>query len=113
MNHGYFVWPATQDWLESLRWVAITFTILIALALAGSFVSYDGVIINGHPWLPVIRCKGCCFCGMTRSFCAMSSGYWREAAQWNRGGPILYIGGWFWLLGKVFYSFLYKFRNQH
>lgn len=112
MNNGNFCWPSAQDWWESLRWVFVTFTVLIALSLAGSFVSYEGVVVNGHPWLPLIHCEGCCFCGMTRSFCAMSSGRWNEAAQWNQGGPILYVSGWLWLLCTVFSFSLRRSRIQ-
>jgi hypothetical protein len=91
-------WPSACEWWQALCWVYLTFTFLIVLTMAGSFVSYERVITNGHPWLPNIYCKGCMFCGMTRSFCAMSNGLWQEAAHWNRGGPVLYVGGWLWLI---------------
>lgn len=94
-----FVSPGAGDWRLALRILLIVFTVLIALALAGSFVSYEQVLRDGHPWLPSYHCPGCIFCGMTRSFCALTSGHWREAWEWNRGGPFLYVGGWLWLLG--------------
>lgn len=93
------IWPNARNWWEALRWVLITFTVVIALAISGSFVSYEQVTTSGHPWLPQKRCTGCKFCGMTRSFCAMSNGRWQEAKQWNKGGPVLYTAGWLWLLG--------------
>jgi hypothetical protein len=30
----------------------------------------------------------------------MSSGEWRQAWQWNRGGPVLYTFFWLWLLAS-------------
>lgn len=92
-----FVMPTTDEWWDSLRWVLLVFTLLILLALLGSFVPYDRVVAEGHPWLPKKHCTGCPFCGMTRSFCAMTAGRLRDAAGWNRGGPVLYVGGWLWL----------------
>jgi Protein of unknown function (DUF2752) len=97
--NGYFAdLPGPREWWEASRWVLLVFTLLVALALAGSFVSYESVVAQGHPWLPRASCPGCPLCGMTRSFCAMSSGRWAEAAAWNGGGPVLYAGGWLWLL---------------
>jgi hypothetical protein len=93
--------PGAAQWWEALRWVWLTFTLLIALAVCGSFVNYQNVLTGGHPWLPRIVCKGCAFCGMTRSFCAISNGRWQEACAWNRGGPPLYVGGWLWLAGSA------------
>jgi Protein of unknown function (DUF2752) len=95
--------PSAAEWWQSLRWVLIVFTVLIGLALSGSFVSYQGVLTNGHPWLPRHYCPGCPFCGMTRSFCAMSSGEWRQAWQWNRGGPALYTLFWIWIVAAFVY----------
>ncbi len=95
-----FVWPDRHEWWAALRWVYLTFTILIVLTLAGSFVSYERVVTQGHPWLPAKRDHApCAFCGMTRSFCAMSAGRRQDAQQWNRGGPVLYAFGWAWLFG--------------
>ncbi|HEY3138504.1 MAG TPA: DUF2752 domain-containing protein [Blastocatellia bacterium] len=104
--------PAAGEWWDALRWVLLTFTFLMALAIGGSFVSYERVVADGHPWLPRVHCKGCMFCGMTRSFCAMSSGRWQEAENWNRGGPLLYVGGWLWLAGGavVFIRLAHKGR---
>ena len=85
----------------ALRVILVFFTVLIALAIAGSFISYERVVSQGHPWLPHYQCPGCIFCGMTRSFCALSSGHWHEAWAWNRGGPFLYAGGWLWLIGAA------------
>ena len=93
-----FVWPCAREGWEALRWVLLVFTLLVLLALAGSFFSYERVVAEGHPWLPRVHCAGCPFCGMTRSFCALSSGRWPEALRWNRGGPALYAAGWLWLL---------------
>ena len=92
-------WPGAGEWWEALRWVYLTFTLLVLLALAGSFVPYGRVLREGHPWLPRLECPGCAFCGMTRSFCALSAGKWQEAARWNQGGPFLYAGAWLWLAG--------------
>lgn len=93
-----FVWPSRRDWWESIRWVLLVFTLLVALTIICSFVSYQEVVAHGHPWLPHRVCPGCPLCGMTRSFCAMSSGRFAEAMRWNRGGPVLYIAFWLWLL---------------
>lgn len=90
-------WPSIREWWEALRWVALTFTVVVAATLSGSFVNYETVVASGHPWLPLVHCPGCVFCGMTRSFCAMSALRWQEAFEWNRGGPALYLGGWLWL----------------
>lgn len=98
---NYFVMPSAAEWWKSSRYVLLIFTILIALALAGSFISYEQVIARGHPWLPARQCPGCPFCGMTRSFCAMSSGRWEDALKWNRGGPTLYAIFWLWLLSGM------------
>jgi hypothetical protein len=97
-----FVWPSRRDWWEAIRWVLVVFTLLVALTLIGSFVSYQEVVAHGHPWLPHRVCPGCPLCGMTRSFCAMSSGRFAEAMHWNRGGPGLYISYWLWLLSASF-----------
>jgi hypothetical protein len=101
MNGQPSIWPSAHEWWEALRWVSFVFTGLIALTLAGSFVSFETVVTNGHPWLPRAHCPGCSFCGMTRSFCALSSLHWQEAWQWNRGGPLLYVSGWLWLGGTL------------
>ncbi len=89
-------WPTAREWWNALRWVALTITLLVAATLAGSFVSYERVVTKGHPWLPAKRCTGCMMCGMTRSFCALSHGRWREAYDWNPGGPALYVVAWAW-----------------
>ena len=91
--------PDAREWWSSLRWVFVILTLLTLAALLGSFVPYDVVLTQGHPWLPRRVCAGCPFCGMTRSFCAMSAGRFGDAVSWNRGGPVLYIGGWLWLAG--------------
>ena len=96
--------PSAAEWWHSIRWVLLVFTVLIALALTGSFVSYQSVVANGHPWLPRHYCPGCPFCGMTRSFCAMSTGEWRQAWQWNRGGPVLYVLFCMWLVAANVYA---------
>lgn len=90
-------WPSAREWWSALRWVALVYTLLVALALAGSFFPYERVVAEGHPWLPDFHCAGCPLCGMTRAFCALSAGRWREAAGWNRGAPALYAGFWLWL----------------
>lgn len=92
-----FGWPSFEEWCQALRWVLLAFTTVVVLALAGSFVPYERVLAEGHPWLPRRHCPGCVLCGMTRSFCAMSAGRWGEALGWNRGGPVLYAFGWLWL----------------
>lgn len=99
-----FAWPGRREWWEAARWVLLVYTVVVALTLAGSFSPYERVVAAGHPWLPRRVCPGCPLCGMTRSFCAMSSGRWAEAAAWNRGGPVLYACGWLWLLGAAFYA---------
>ena len=95
--------PSAADWWQSLRWVLLVFTLLVGLTLLGSFVSYERVVSVGHPWLPSYRCPGCLFCGMTRSFCAMSNGHWHQASEWNRGGPALYAFFWVWLFVVLAY----------
>jgi len=102
-NSFFLVLPTAAQWWQSMRWVLVVVAVLIAITLAGSFVPYEQVVREGHPWLPARQCPGCLFCGMTRSFCAMSSGHWKEASEWNRGGPVLYLVFWFWLM----LSFLY------
>src|SRR5688572_24531747 len=86
---------------------------LVALALLGSFVSYESVLAQGHPWLPTRQCPGCVFCGMTRSFCAMSSGRWQQASEWNRAGPIFYGAGWLWLLATTLVGFRLARKKFH
>lgn len=93
-----FIWPSAREWWEALRWVLLVFTLLVLLTMVGSFAPYERVVAQGHPWLPRVHCAGCPFCGMTRSFCALSSGRWHDAVRWNRGGPFLYAAGWLWLL---------------
>lgn len=95
--------PSAMEWWQSLRWVLLVFTLLVGFALLGSFVSYERVVSMGHPWLPSYRCPGCLFCGMTRSFCAMSNGHWTQASEWNRGGPALYLTFWAWFLVVLSY----------
>jgi Protein of unknown function (DUF2752) len=95
------IWPSAREWWQSLRWVYLTFTLLILIALAGSFIPYESVVADGHPWLPRNECPGCPLCGMTRSFCALSAGRFSEAVAWNRGGPVLYVCGWLWLFGSA------------
>jgi hypothetical protein len=100
-----FVWPSAREWWDALRWVLLTFTLLVALAIAGSFFSYERVLAEGHPWLPRFHCAGCPLCGMTRAFCALSAGRWHDAVNWNRGAPTLYVGFWLWLLAAcVFFA---------
>lgn len=98
------VWPTPSEWWRAFRPVYWTFTALVGLALAGSFVPYRQVVADGHPWLPRKQCSGCPFCGMTRSFCALSAGEPAEAVRWNPGGPLLYGAGWAWLAGAVLLS---------
>ncbi|HNJ42731.1 MAG TPA: DUF2752 domain-containing protein, partial [Acidobacteriota bacterium] len=113
MSNPRSPWPTLKDWWEALRWVLLVFTVVVALTLAGSFVSYETVLSSGHPWLPRTHCSGCLFCGMTRSFCALSSGHWAEAVRWNRGGPVLYSAGWLWLAGSlVVFSRLVRTRSR-
>ena len=95
--------PSATDWWRSIRWVLLVFTLSVSLTLVGSFVPYERVVSAGHPWLPSRHCPGCLFCGMTRSFCAMSSGNWEQASEWNKGGPALYAFFWLWLLAVVLY----------
>ena len=98
-----FVWPSAKEWWEALRWVLLTFTLLVALSIAGSFFSYERVLAEGHPWLPHFHCTGCPLCGMTRAFCALSAGRWQDGVRWNRGAPALYLGFWLWLLAASAY----------
>lgn len=89
---------AFHQWWLSLRWVGMTLSLMLALALAGSFVPYEYVLDHGHPWLPQKTCSGCALCGMTRSFCAMSAGRWGEANDWNPLGPLCYSLSWVWVI---------------
>ena len=98
-----FVWPSASEWWQALRWVLLTFTLLVALSIAGSLFSYERVLAEGHPWLPRFHCAGCPLCGMTRAFCALSAGRWQDAVRWNRGAPTLYIGFWLWLIAASIY----------
>lgn len=100
-----FVWPSAQDWWNALRWVLLTFTLLVALSLAGSFFSYERVVAEGHPWLPHFHCAGCPLCGMTRAFCALSAGRFDEALRLNRGAPALYALFWLWTAFALTYLF--------
>lgn len=109
LNVSQPTFPSAREWWEAIRWVVLVFTLLVAITLAGSFVSYETVTSQGHPWLPKIHCAGCLFCGMTRSFCAMSSGRWHDAWKWNLAGPFLYSFGWVWL-GLCIYL-LYKSKS--
>ena len=105
-NSFSLVLASAAEWWQSIRWVLVVLAVLIAITLAGSFVPYERVVREGHPWLPARQCPGCLFCGMTRSFCAMSSGHWKEASEWNRGGPALYMVFWFWLgLSFLYWAF--------
>lgn len=98
-------WPSWSEWWSALRWIAAVLAAIVALTLAGSFVDYGAVVDTGrHPWLPPSHCKGCFLCGMTRSFCAMSSGRVSEALAWNRAGPLLYGGFWLYLAAAVAYG---------
>lgn len=99
------VWPTAGEWWGALRWVLLTFTLLVALSLAGSFFSYERVVAEGHPWLPSFHCAGCPLCGMTRAFCALSSGRLGEALSWNRGAPALYAAFWLWAALALAYVF--------
>jgi hypothetical protein len=102
--------PSAAEWWQSVRWVLLVFTVLVSMTLIGSFVSYERVVSGGHPWLPTHHCSGCLFCGMTRSFCAMSNGNWAQAREWNRGGPALYTFFWIWILAGFAYSGLVAHR---
>jgi hypothetical protein len=106
-----FSLPSAREWWEALRWVLLVYTLIVLLTMLGSFVPYERVVNEGHPWLPHKVCPGCPFCGMTRSFCALSDGRWQEAVRWNRGGPVLYIFGWLWLLGAAFMGSKFIKRN--
>jgi Protein of unknown function (DUF2752) len=99
-----FVWPSAREWWYALRWVALVFTLLVALSLAGSFYSYERVLAEGHPWLPHFHCAGCPLCGMTRAFCALSAGRLADAVRWNRGAPALYSLFWLWLVSALAYA---------
>lgn len=91
-----FVLPSAEEWWGALRWVLLTFTLLVVLSLAGSFFPYERVVAEGHPWLPRFHCAGCPLCGMTRAFCALSAGRFDEALSWNRAAPTLYALFWLW-----------------
>jgi hypothetical protein len=104
-------WPSAREWWEAVRWVLLVFTLIVMAMMLGSFVPYERVVAEGHPWLPHIHCPGCPLCGMTRSFCALSAGRWREAVGWNRGGPFLYSAGWLWLL--CFFAITLRFLRQN
>ncbi len=101
MNRRGSVNPAQlailSQWWFSLRWVALILSLMLVIALAGSFIPYESVLANGHPWLPQKTCSGCALCGMTRSFCAMSAGRWGEATDWNPLGPLCYGLSWLWV----------------
>jgi hypothetical protein len=102
----WFVWPSAREWWDALRWVLLTFTLMVALSLAGSFYSYERVVAEGHPWLPHFHCAGCPFCGMTRAFCALSAGRFQDAVRRNRAAPALYAAFWLWLAAAFTYLFV-------
>jgi hypothetical protein len=104
-------WPGVREWWEAIRWVLLVFTLIVMATMLGSFSPYERVVAEGHPWLPSIHCPGCPLCGMTRSFCAMSAGRWRDAVAWNRGGPFLYSAGWLWL--SLFFALALRFLKQN
>lgn len=99
----WFVWPSAAEWWGALRWVLLTFTLMVVLSLAGSFYSYERVVAEGHPWLPHFHCAGCPFCGMTRAFCALSAGRFQNAVRWNRAAPALYAAFWLWSAVALIY----------
>jgi len=107
-----FVWPTAEEWWNSLRWVLLTFTLLVALSLAGSFFPYERVVGEGHPWLPRFHCAGCPLCGMTRAFCAISAGRLDEALSLNRGAPALYALFWLWTTLALAYVFKSACRRK-
>ncbi len=96
----------------ALRWIGLVATLVVALTMAGSFVSYERVVADGHPWLPRKVCDGCRLCGMTRSFCAMSEGRFQTAYAHNAGGPVLWVGGWVWLAVTAVTCGRRRLRNQ-
>lgn len=104
--------PSASEWWKALRWVFFVFSFVVLLTMLGSFVPYERVVQDGHPWLPKIVCSGCPFCGMTRSFCAMSAGYWQKSFEWNRGGPFLYLIGWMWL-ASLFIFFVRRLFEKY
>jgi Protein of unknown function (DUF2752) len=108
-----FVWPSAAEWWYALRWVLLTFTLLVALSLAGSFYSYERVVAQGHPWLPHFHCSGCPLCGMTRAFCALSGGRLADAACLNRAAPALYALFWLWLAAAITYFLTAARRVAH
>lgn len=89
--------PGRAEFARALLWPFRVLTLVVVLALAGSFVPYKRVVREGHPWLPRVACTGCSLCGMTRSFCAASTGRFSDAAKHNPGGLWLYAGCWFWV----------------
>ena len=97
--------PSAAEWWTAIRWVLLVFSFIVLLTMLGSFVPYESVVQNGHPWIPKFTCPGCFLCGMTRSFCAISAGYWGEALRWNRGGPVLYAIGAGWTIAFLIFSF--------
>lgn len=99
-QRAYFKANKAYLWC-AVRWPLATLTLMIALALAGSFVPYDYVLAHGHPWLPAKTCTGCALCGMTRAFCAMSAGRWSAAADWNPLAPGAYCLCWLWLASAI------------
>jgi hypothetical protein len=111
MNEWMKNLPTRAEWWHAIRWVLLIFTIIVAITMTGSFVEYERVVASGHPWLPRAQCAGCPLCGMTRSFCALSSGRWAEAALWNRGGPVLYAAGWLWLALSALLTARQVFRH--
>lgn len=98
-----FVWPSKGEWWQAMRYLLLVLSVMVLVTMIGSFVSYERIIAEGHPWLPRIDCPGCPLCGMTRSFCAMSAGRVSDAWRLNKGGPALYTFGWFWLAGAAFF----------
>ena len=115
-----FIGPTWAEWRRALLLPYVIFTLLIGVTLAGSFIPYERVLASGHPWLPAKKeHPPCSFCGMTRSFCAMSAGRVRDANNWNHGGPVLYLSGWLWLAGTALLAFKaikrktsYEFNHQ-
>src|SRR5271154_6835818 len=102
----------SSEWRDATIAALAIVTILITIALCGSFVNYNQVVASGHPWLPRLHCFGCPLCGMTRSFCAMSAGHWQQAMTWNSAGPALYWAFWVWVLGAGWLFIAKRFRPR-
>jgi len=75
---------------------------VFAVSALWSPTELPGFVLCPFRALTGLPCPGC---GMTRAFCALSSGRFDEALSWNRGAPALYTLFWLWTAAALAYAF--------